>query len=132
MTKKVFLILCTFTFLFSFQSSLEDRLYSLNRQLMCPICDGLTLEQSQASVAVEMRSEIRKMVIKGMSDQEIKDYYVEKYGLYILANPPKNGFDSLVFIAPLLFGLLGLIILYKYLFSQLLYLNYLDEQTTLR
>jgi cytochrome c-type biogenesis protein CcmH len=52
-----------------------------------------------------------------MSDQEIKDYYVEKYGLYILANPPKNGFDSLVFIAPLLFGLLGLIILYKYLFS---------------
>ena len=117
MTKKVFLLLCTFTFLFSFQSSLEDRLYSLNRQLMCPICDGLTLEQSQASVAVEMRSEIRKMVIKGMTDQEIKDYYVEKYGLFILANPPKNGFDSLVFIAPLLFGLLGLIILYRYLFS---------------
>ena len=61
MIKKVFLTLCTFTFLFSFQSSLEDRLYSLNRQLMCPICDGLTLEQSQANVAVEMREEIKKM-----------------------------------------------------------------------
>jgi cytochrome c-type biogenesis protein CcmH len=76
MIKKVFLTLCTFTFLFSFQSSLEDRLYSLNRQLMCPICDGLTLEQSQANVAVEMREEIKKMVIKGMSDQDIKDFYV--------------------------------------------------------
>ena len=84
---------------------------------MCPICDGLTLEQSQANVAVEMREEIKKMVIKGMSDQEIKDFYVEKYGLFILADPPKEGFDILVFIAPLLFGLLGLIILYKYLFS---------------
>ena len=117
MIKKVFLTLFTLTFLFSFQSSLEDRLYSLNRQLMCPICDGLTLEQSQANVAVEMREEIKKMVIRGMSDQDIKDFYVEKYGLYILADPPKNGFDALVFIAPLLFGLLGLIILYKYLFS---------------
>ena len=83
MIKKVFLVLCTFTFLFSFQSTLEDRLYSLNRQLMCPICDGLTLEQSQANVAVEMREEIKKMVIKGKSDQEIKDFYVEKYGLFI-------------------------------------------------
>ena len=117
MIKKVFLTLCTFTFLFSFQSSLEDRLYSLNRQLMCPICDGLTLEQSQANVAVEMREEIKKMVIKGMSDQDIKDFYVEKYGLYILAKKKKKGFDALVFIGPLLFGLLGLIILYKYLFS---------------
>ena len=117
MIKEVFLTLCTLTFLFSFQSSLEDRLYSLNRQLMCPICDGLTLEQSQANVAVEMREEIKKMVIKGMSDQDIKDFYVEKYGLYILADPPKKGFDALVFIGPLLFGLLGLIILYKYLFS---------------
>ena len=84
---------------------------------MCPICYGLTLEQSQANVAVEMREEIKKMVIKGMSDQDIKDFYVEKYGLYILADHPKKGFDALVFIGPLLFGLLGLIILYKYLFS---------------
>ena len=84
---------------------------------MCPVCDGLTLEQSQANTAVEMREEIKKMVIKGMTDQEIKDYYVEKYGIYILADPPKTGFDTLVLIAPILFGLIGLIILYRYLFS---------------
>ena len=47
---------------------------------MCPICDGLTLEQSQANVAVEMREEIKKMVIIGMSDQDIKEFYVKKYG----------------------------------------------------
>ena len=52
-----------------------------------------------------------------MTDQEIKDYYVEKYGIYILADPPKTGFDTLVLIAPILFCLIGLIILYRYLFS---------------
>ena len=90
MIKKVFLTLCSFTLLFSFQSSLEDRLYSLNRQLMCPICDGLTLEQSQADVAVEMREEIKKMVIKGMSDQDIKDFYVEKIWLIHISRPSKK------------------------------------------
>ena len=117
MIRKIVLTCSTITLLFSFQSSLENRLYSLNRQLMCPVCDGLTLEQSQADDAVKMREEIKKMVIKGMTDQQIKDYYVEKYGIYILADPPKTGFDTLVFIAPILFGLIGLIILYRYLFS---------------
>tara|TARA_X000000368_G_scaffold51478_1_gene36742 strand:- start:2429 stop:2782 length:354 start_codon:yes stop_codon:yes gene_type:complete len=117
MIRQIVLTFSAITLLFSFQSSLENRLYSLNRQLMCPVCDGLTLEQSQADDAVEMREEIKKMVIKGMTDQEIKDYYVEKYGIYILADPPKTGFDTLVFIGPILFGFLGLIILYRYLFS---------------
>ena len=97
MTKKVFLTLCTFTFLFSFQSSLEDRLYSLNRQLMCPICDGLTLEQSQANVAVEMRAEIKKMVIKGMNDQEIKDI---KNAEDLIIKKASVSFQNIVFNYP--------------------------------
>ena len=47
--------------MFGYQSSLEERLYKLNRELMCPVCEGLTLEQSQSSIAIEMREEIKKM-----------------------------------------------------------------------
>ena len=57
MIRQIVLTFSAITLLFSFQSSLENRLYSLNRQLMCPVCDGLTLEQSQADDAVEMREE---------------------------------------------------------------------------
>ena len=92
--------------LFGFQSSVEERLYSLNRDLMCPVCDGLTLEQSQAAPALEMKDEIKKMVIQGKTDEEIKEHFVQKFGIEILANPPKKGFDSLVWLAPLVF-LLG-------------------------
>ena len=70
--------------MFGYQSSLEERLYKLNRELMCPVCEGLTLEQSQSGIAIEMREEIKKMIIQGMTDEEIKTHYVEKYGLNIL------------------------------------------------
>ena len=117
MTNKLLFILFNITYLFSFQSSIEERLYSLNRDLMCPVCDGLTLEQSQAGPALEMKEEIKKMVIQGMSDEEIKDHFVNQFGFEILANPPKKGFDALVWLAPLVFGFLGIILLYRYFFS---------------
>lgn len=117
MTNKLIFLMLSFTFLFSFQSSIEERLYSLNRDLMCPVCDGLILEQSQAGPALEMKDEIKKMVIKGMSDQEIKEHFVDKFGIEILANPPKKGFDALVWLAPLVFGFLGIVLLYRYFFS---------------
>jgi len=117
MIKKLFLILFSVSYLFSFQSSIEERLYSLTRDLMCPVCDGLTLEQSQAGPALEMKEEIKKMVIQGMSDKAIKDHFVNKFGIEILANPPKKGFDTLVWLAPLVFGFLGIILLFRYFFS---------------
>ena len=100
MIKNFVLLLLGSVTLFGFQSSVEERLYSLNRDLMCPVCDGLTLEQSQAAPALEMKDEIKKMVIQGRTDEEIKAHFVQKFGIEILANPPKKGFDSLVWLPP--------------------------------
>ncbi len=115
--KQLLLFISIGSILFGYQSSIEERLYKLNRELMCPICEGLTLEQSQSKVAIDMREEIKKMVIKGMTDQEIKDYYVAQYGVIILADPPASGFNLLMWIIPIIFGLFGITILYKYFFN---------------
>ena len=117
MTKKLYLLFISTVLLLGFQSSIEERLYMLNRDLMCPVCDGLTLEQSQATPALEMKEEIKKMVIQGMSDKDIKNHFVAKFGVEILANPPKKGFDTLVWLAPLVFGFFGIVFLYRYIFS---------------
>ena len=117
MIKNFVLFLLGAVTLFGFQSSVEERLYTLNRDLMCPVCDGLTLEQSQAAPALEMKDEIKKMVIQGKTDEEIKEHFVQKFGVEILANPPKKGFDSLVWLAPLVFGFFGIVFLYRYIFS---------------
>ena len=75
-------------------NKLKSKITNLDSNLRSnAVKQGLTLEQSQSKVAIDMREEIKKMVIKGMTDQEIKDYYVEKYGIYILADPPKTGFS---------------------------------------
>ena len=115
--KQLLLFISIGSILFGYQSSIEERLYKLNRELMCPICEGLTLEQSQSKVAIDMREEIKKMVIKGMTDQEIKDHYVAQYGVIILADPPASGFNLLMWIIPIIFGLFGITILYKYFFN---------------
>ena len=52
-----------------------------------------------------------------MTDDEIKNHYVEKYGLNILAIPPASGFNLLMWIIPIIFGLFGITILYKYFFD---------------
>ena len=117
MTKNLYLLFLSTVLLLGFQSSIEERLYTLNRDLMCPVCDGLTLEQSQAAPAIEMKDEVKKMVIQGMSDEEIKEHFVQKYGIEILADPPKKGFDTLVWLAPLFFGFFGIVFLYRYIFS---------------
>ena len=117
MTKNLYLLFISTVLLVGFQSSFEERLYTLNRDLMCPVCDGLTLEQSQAEPALKMKDEIKKMVIQGMSDKEIKEHFVQKYGIEILSNPPKKGFDNLVWLAPLVFGFFGIVFLYRYIFS---------------
>ena len=117
MTKNLYLLFISTVLLLGFQSSIEERLYTLNRDLMCPVRDGLTLEQSQATPALEMKEEIKKMVIQGMSDKEIKNHFVAKFGVEILANPPKKGFDTLVWLAPLVFGFFGIVFLYRYIFS---------------
>ena len=117
MKKNLYLLFTSTVLLLGFQSSIEERLYTLNRDLMCPVCDGLTLEQSQATPALEMKEEIKKMVVQGMSDKEIKNHFVAKFGVEILANPPKKGFDTLVWLAPLVFGFFGIVFLYRYIFS---------------
>ena len=57
-------------FLLGNQSSVESRLYTLNRELMCPVCEGLTLEQSQAGPALEMKEEIKKWLSKGKATKK--------------------------------------------------------------
>lgn len=115
--RNILFVMFSIVFLMGIEKSVDERLYTLNRELMCPVCDGLTLEQSQAKAALEMKDEIKRFVIQGLSDQQIKDYYVLKFGVEILANPPKKGFDTLVWLAPLIFGFFGIVFLYRYFFS---------------
>jgi cytochrome c-type biogenesis protein CcmH len=78
----------------------------LEGQLMCPICEGETLAQSDSPAAQRIKAEIRRQIARGATRSEIKDALVKEWGKRILAAPPREGFDLLAWILPLA-GLLG-------------------------
>ena len=87
----------------SSERTVEERAQSLYRQLMCPICPGETIDQSQVQVAKDMRLIVREKLEAGETEGEIKAYFVEAYkdsDLSILASPPVSGFNLLIWIVP--------------------------------
>ncbi len=82
------------------ESSLEARAQALDRQLICPVCPGETLNQSQATLAKQMRQILRDRLADGQTEQEITDYFVSVYGELVLAAPPKHGFLLTAWLVP--------------------------------
>ena len=79
----------------------DQRVYQLSTQLMCPVCDGQTLDQSQAQLSLDMQEVIRRKVEDGESNAEIREYFVDRYGEVVLASPDAGGFNLVVWVMPL-------------------------------
>lgn len=77
-----------------------QRAYTLDRELMCPVCNGQTIDQSNAQIATDMKKIVRERIAEGESNQEIRDYFVARYGEVILAAPEASGFNLLVWLMP--------------------------------
>lgn len=82
------------------EPTLEQRAQRLDKQIICPVCPGETLDQSNVQIAKDMRVLLRERLAEGQSEGEIKDYFVERYGTRILAEPPASGMSLAVWIIP--------------------------------
>src|SRR6185369_6554964 len=68
--------------------ALEKRLNNLSKELRCLVCQNETLADSQADLAEDLRREIREQMRAGKSDQEILAFLTQRYGDFVLYNPP--------------------------------------------
>jgi cytochrome c-type biogenesis protein CcmH len=75
---------------------------AIDRMLMCPVCPGETIDQSQVELARQMRLRVREMLGQGATRQEVLDFFVDRYGVEVLAAPPKSGFNLVAWILPAL------------------------------
>ena len=78
----------------------EEEAQSIGRMLMCPVCAGTSIEQSQAQIAQQMRELVREMLAQGTHRDEILDFFLDRYGVEVLAAPPKSGVNLLAWILP--------------------------------
>ena len=93
--------------------TVEQRSHQLAGQLMCPVCDGQTIDGSNAQIAQDMRAKVRELLDTGLSNAEVKDYFVVRYGEEILAAPEGGGFSLIAWIVPffIAFGGIGIALL---------------------
>ena len=85
----------------------DQRIHQLSQQLMCPVCDGQTLDQSQAQLSEDMKAVIHQKIEDGDSNQQIRDYFVERYGEIVLASPDAGGFNLIAWVMPVVIFLGG-------------------------
>lgn len=91
--------------------SLDDRVNEIAHLLMCPVCQGQSVAESNSNLAQDMRQIIRKQLEEGRSKEEVIEYFVNRYGETILASPPPRGVNWLLWLLPglaIIFGGLGI------------------------
>lgn len=72
----------------------EMRAQALMREVRCVACENEPVSQSSAPIAEDMRARIREMVAEGASDAEIRDWFVSRYGEFVLFRPPARDLAS--------------------------------------
>ena len=80
--------------------SLERRAHKLNAVIMCPVCPGESIDQSQNDLAVQMRGIVKTKLEQGWTEDQIKDFFVDGYGPTVLLEPPSSGFSLVLWIVP--------------------------------
>jgi cytochrome c-type biogenesis protein CcmH len=87
--------------------AMEARARALQKELRCMVCQGESLDESNAPLAADLRRIIRDRIAAGETDDQIKAFLVARYGDFILLNPPLRSDTFLLWFGPVLLLLLG-------------------------
>jgi len=89
----------------------DDDVNAVAKQLYCPVCENIPLDACGTTACEQWRGIIRDKLSEGWTEDQIKDYFVDQYGDRVLAEPPKRGFNLVVYLVPLLVFVGGFILL---------------------
>ena len=123
---KIFLlvILCTLSFSSPFAKDAtpladdpvtEQRLITISEEMRCLVCQNESLAGSRSDLANDLRREIRTLIKEGKSDDQIRNFMVERYGDFVLYRPPVKPITWLLWIGPFIILLIGIAVLFTYL-----------------
>tara|TARA_B100001105_G_scaffold7702_1_gene5855 strand:- start:162 stop:665 length:504 start_codon:yes stop_codon:yes gene_type:complete len=102
--------IAAFTQVDAFQFSSEEqqqRFRQLSDELRCPMCQNTNLTGSTGGVAEDLRREIHRMIIEGLTDEEIEQFMFERYGDFIFYRPRLRADTVLLWFGPLIFLFIG-------------------------
>jgi cytochrome c-type biogenesis protein CcmH len=91
-----------------------DEAHAIGKLLRCPVCQGQPIAESPSQMAQDMMARVREMLKDGKSHQEILDYFVERYGEWVLLEPRAHGMNLGLWILPAAALLIGAALVLRY------------------
>lgn len=89
---------------------LDRRTAEISALLRCPVCQGLAVADSPAEMAVNMKGQVRELLARGFTEEQILRYFERSYGEFVLLRPKFRGVNALVWLLPVLALLAGLML----------------------
>lgn len=94
---------------------IEARMKNLTEQLRCLVCQNETLADSRADLAEDLRKQVREQIKAGKTDKEIIAYLTQRYGDFVLYNPPIKATTYVLWFGPFVLLIVGTIVLFRFL-----------------
>ena len=91
----------------------DDEVNAIAKDLFCPVCENTPLDVCPTEACKEWREEIRSMLADGKSEDEIKQHFVDYYGARVLSEPPRTGFNWLIYVVPPIVIVAGIFVLFR-------------------
>ena len=93
----------------------EQRYKKLIDELRCLVCQNQNLADSNASLAIDLRKQVYKMIRSGQSDKEILEFMVTRYGDFVLYRPPFKASTFFLWVGPFIILVIGLVMLIRFI-----------------
>jgi len=90
--------------------ALDQRAHEIAVLLRCPVCQGLSIADSPSEMATNMKGQVRELLSRGFTEQQILSYFERSYGQFVLLKPKFSGVNSLVWTLPVFALLVGAIL----------------------
>ena len=91
--------------------ALEKRVMALAEELRCLVCQNQTIADSHAELAIDLKNQVREKLAQGMSDKDVVDYMVQRYGDFVRYRPPVKAATWLLWFGPFLLLIGGIAVL---------------------
>ena len=96
----------------------NDRAIDLFKETRCLVCQSQTIYDSNSELATDLKLFIKEEIIAGKTDDNIKAQLVTNYGEWILMTPSLSKTNYILWFSPLIFLLIGIIVMFKYIFKK--------------
>jgi cytochrome c-type biogenesis protein CcmH len=92
--------------------ALYQRAQEVSSLLRCPVCQGMAVADSPAEMAVNMKHQVRELLARGYTEEQILRYFELSYGQFVLLRPKFEGVNRLVWLLPFLGLAAGAVVIY--------------------